>query len=134
MLLDNQKRPPPPKSLSAEAAEVWRETVASLRADYFVQSDFPLLENYASAVAAARRARAVVEQQGPVVDGKLSPAMSALDAETRRISLFAVKLRLTPQARWDRYSASVKIRPPSRPQWEIDADPAKDQLGRYGLS
>ena len=135
MILESQRRAPPPASLDPDAAALWVEILDSLRADYVLISERPILEAYCQAVVAARRAREMVSCEGPVIDGRLNPWMLALDQETKRSATLALRLRLAPQSRFDRTTAAGRVRPAARSRWDTDGDhPSPTALSRYGLS
>ena len=96
----------------------WIAIVNSLRADYFVESDLPLLKAYVGALAAADHSRAQLEAKGAVVDGKASAWNAVLERELRNVSTLATRLRLAPQSRLDRKVAGVHARPDAPPSWE----------------
>lgn len=88
-----------------EVQEVFDSIVASVSVDHFAPVDTVLLEQYAQAVVLGRRAYAELAASGPVVDGKTSPWLVALEKAHRSAVALAARLRLCPQSRFDRLKA-----------------------------
>ena len=98
---------PPPTLLRSRAdtpstvREIFAALVRSVPPNHFRPGDADLVEQYAQAIALARRAYAELEGSGPVIDGKSSPWVTVLEKAHRSAVALAGKLRLCPQARTD---------------------------------
>jgi P27 family predicted phage terminase small subunit len=95
----------PPRELSAEALVIWRDLVGAVSADHFTRSDAPLLASYCEASALADRAARELAASGPVIDGKASPWLTVQEKQVRAQVALSQRLRLSPQARFDRLKA-----------------------------
>jgi phage terminase small subunit len=88
----------PPESMSEAARKVFLDLVVGSRADQFQVTDLPLLCRYAEAAALADRAEGEIARR-PLVKGKPNPWAAHLAAATKTVSMMAMRLRLSPQAR-----------------------------------
>jgi hypothetical protein len=96
----------PSADAPAEVVTVFREILAATPRDHFQISDAPLIEGYAQAIVAARKAAIELDLHGPVTSaGKLSPWVSVSEKAHRALALLAARLRLSPQHRADSRSA-----------------------------
>ena len=110
----------PPKYLSREEADLFREIVASVKPGHFVPSDKPLLTAYIQAAWASQ------ENARKMVTGDLQ-SMKAFESATRVMATLATRLRLAPQSRIQARAAGRGMRGPGRPslaslQMEEDED------------
>jgi hypothetical protein len=99
-------RPAPPRPLSREAKAVWRATTARFRPDHFVGAE-PVLEAYAEGVVMLRNLVERIKETNasePVDYKRLAALMQLQKAQALLIGNLGGKLRLTPRARFDRYS------------------------------
>ncbi|BAQ16925.1 hypothetical protein [Methyloceanibacter caenitepidi] len=60
--IERIERPPPPDVLTDEQAEIWRQVVNRLPADWFKAETLPLLEAYCRHAVQSRRVAALIEQ------------------------------------------------------------------------
>lgn len=88
----------PPDSMSEAARKVFLDLVVGSKADAFQVTDLPLLVRYAEAAALADRAEGEIAKK-PLVKGRPNPWASHLAAATKTVSMMAMRLRLSPQAR-----------------------------------
>jgi phage terminase small subunit len=88
----------PPESMSEGGRAVFLDLVMSSRPDQFQPTDLPLLVRYCEASAMADRAEGEIAKR-PLVKGKPNPWASHLAAATKTVSMMAMRLRLSPQAR-----------------------------------
>ena len=110
-------RPAPPKSLDPEIKKVWRQTTARFQPEFFTGSEL-LLELYADAVVMARHLAAEAKVAKEANDYRRLDVLIRLQrAEAAIVARFAGALRLSPRARFDRYS----VRPVSNlpKPWEL---------------
>lgn len=127
-LVVDRGKAPPPDTLKPEARAYWVTIVNSLRANYFEESDLPLLAQYCRALAGADQARSQLEIGGPTAGRAASPWHTVLGREISAIGLLSARLRLCPQSRLDRLKSGNAARPEKAPTW------AKDEgAARYGL-
>jgi P27 family predicted phage terminase small subunit len=89
----------PPTHLSDEAARLFRLLVTACDPDHFVASDAPLLCSYCEATALARQAAEALEEEGPVVGGRVNPWLAVREKATREQVALSMRLRLAPQSR-----------------------------------
>jgi phage terminase small subunit len=92
----------PRTGLPPEVKVLWLELVASMPSDHFRESDGPLVEQYAQAIALARKAYANLDEEGPVVAGRANPWLIVLEKAHRSSVALSMRLRLSPQSRMDR--------------------------------
>jgi len=101
-----------PYDISDEAADVWRQVVESLPADWFTPASAPVLAQYCRTVIAARRVAQLVHQaergEGEYdVDYHLK-LLQAQDRISSTIKALAASLRLTPQSRYTPQRAATQ--------------------------
>ena len=101
----------PPSRLSGEESQVWRETVASVKAGWFRGSE-TVLETFCRAVIVERRLAAVLSQLDPA-DERYSGVARTHRAEAMLVGNLAGKLRLTVRATRDREATKASASPPS---------------------
>lgn len=111
-----------PAYLDGPARGVFLDIVSTVAGDHFAPCDLPLLEQYAIAAAQAREAAEVLGREGAVVDGKASPWIVVQEKAQRAMVALAMRLRISPQARFDRLKAGRAARTggPRRKPWEPD--------------
>jgi hypothetical protein len=85
----------------ANVREIFLLLVRSVAVDHFRVGDSDLVEQYAQAIALARRAYDELEKSGPVIKGKASPWLIVLEKAHRSAVALSARLRLAPQARAD---------------------------------
>jgi phage terminase small subunit len=114
----------PPSHLSPAARAVWDHIVGNLDPTHFVESDAPLLEQYASSAALAAEAFGHLEAEGAVVGGKPNAWLTVHEKAVRASVALSARLRLSPQHRHDRLVAGSNARPQpsSRRPWEVDRE------------
>ena len=102
-------RPEPPGELSEREAEIWREIVLSLPADWFRPSDFPLLAAYCQAAAQNEQATKELKTSSLILTkGAVSyrnPLIAIQQAAALRMGALASKMRLCQSARYDKNKA-----------------------------
>src|SRR6185369_13224053 len=93
------ERPEPPSHLSDDEAELWREVVAVKPVDWFMRDSHPILAAYCQAALMHRDLCRRWHNTDPLaeVDGKL---VKLINDTSNRMSMLAVKLRLTNQSRF----------------------------------
>jgi phage terminase small subunit len=84
--------------------------VQSCDADHFAESDMPLLVAYVQAVAQHERAVATLRRDGDVIVNArgslaISPWITVQEKSSREMIGLALRLRLAPQARYERAKA-----------------------------
>jgi hypothetical protein len=87
--------------VSSEVAAIIDELVRQVAPEHFRQSDGPLLEQYAQAIALGRQAYAALEAEGPVVGARANPWLVVLEKAQRAVVALSARLRLSPQHRND---------------------------------
>jgi len=99
---------------------LFEDIVATVAADHFAPCDAPLLEQYAIAATQAREAADALRRQGAVVDGKASPWIVVQEKSQRAMVALAMRLRISPQSRFDRLKAgtTARTRGQRRKPWE----------------
>lgn len=101
----------PSDHLTAEQAEIWRQTVHARSPDYFSQDAVPLLEEFCRVVIACRVLAAKVDRL--MAKGKMKELRQLLemrDRESKRLTSIATKLRITNQSRYTPLSAATAAR------------------------
>jgi phage terminase small subunit len=95
----------PPASLSQIERAVFVDLISSVDGKHFRQSDVPLICRYVEAVVLAEEAAAHL-RKGAVVNGKASPWITVQEKAVRAMVALSMRLRLSPQARLTRQTAS----------------------------
>jgi phage terminase small subunit len=88
-----------PEGLSADESAVFVTLMSAAPPGHFQASDEPLVAEYATAVAQARRAREHLHIEGDVVGGKPNAWLVVQEKAQRAIVSLSMRLRLSPQAR-----------------------------------
>jgi hypothetical protein len=91
------RRPEPPEELSPEEAEVWRQTVDGMRADWFGVETHPLLLCYCTQAATAEFL-AIALRTTDVGDKSYGRLLALHRGATKIMLSLATKLRITPQS------------------------------------
>jgi terminase small subunit-like protein len=113
-----EKRIAPRRGAPAEVAAVFKELVTSVPANHFRPADRDLLEQFAQAVVLARQAYVELEEAGPVINGRASPWLTALEKAHRSTAALSVRLRLGPQTRLDpKTVARARVPATDRPNY-----------------
>jgi hypothetical protein len=95
------QRPDAPYDLTDEQADVWRQVVEALPADWFGPETWHLLADYCRHTVSSRHMSQLVEsqQKGESIDvATLDRALKMRERETRAASSLATRLRITKQA------------------------------------
>jgi phage terminase small subunit len=92
----------PRSGLSPEVKLIFCDLVGRMPAEHFRETDAPLIEQYAQAIALARQAYAALAAEGSVVGGRANPAHVVLEKAHRSSVALSMRLRLSPQSRMDR--------------------------------
>jgi hypothetical protein len=85
---------------------VFGELVASVDASHFRESDRPILEELAQAVALQREAVGMLSAEGLIVAGAVNPLAKVVATQGRLIASLATRCRLTPQSRMSKDKAA----------------------------
>ena len=95
------KQPAAPRYLGADAATLWRQTVAYLSGQGRLEAtDGGVIETYCMAVARQRAFQAVIDREGVVMaDGKPHPLLRTIEATAATVRNLAHVLGLSPLAR-----------------------------------
>lgn len=100
------KRPEPPNHLTPEQAQIWRETVDSLPADWFRKETLDVLAQYCRHVAEARDIADMLRDMKANADNfdvrEYTALVRCQAGETEKINSTATKLRITLQATYDK--------------------------------
>ena len=118
------KPPSPREKASTTVKAILREIVDSAPPKQFAQSDAPLIEALAQAIANSHVAQAQIEKYGLVHGLKPSPWTLTLEKSHKVIIALSLRLRLSPQSRMDRKSTKLQGPPandPARP-WLTEDD------------
>ena len=101
-------RPPPPADLPNEAAALWVSICASLEPDYFTTGDLVLLGALVRADYEKRRCDALVQREGPIVDGRAHAAAKLSNQYAASLAALSGKLRLCQSSRTRPESAGLR--------------------------
>jgi hypothetical protein len=111
-------RPSAPRRLTAEERRVWRDVVHRFRPDHFVGCE-PVLECYCEAVGLGRWLTEQIKASDPGDHKRLAVLVRLQKTQAMLIGNLAGKLRISPQSRWDRYSARLRPSPTLPKPWEL---------------
>jgi phage terminase small subunit len=103
-------RPQPPAGLDQRAAAHWRAIVSAVDPGHFVPSDTPLLCEYVQAIVMAEDAHEALTREGAIVNGRPNAWHGVLAQQVKSMVAIAARLRLAPQARFDRTRAGTLAR------------------------
>jgi hypothetical protein len=111
LYLHGTKPPPPPKSLDAASAKLWKEIAASKPNDWWQPGNLQLLRRYVKTATTAERWEKELDQLKPG-----SPQASAVVKEmvslNHSMGSLAVKLRLSTQNMIERHSGLITEKGP----------------------
>jgi phage terminase small subunit len=85
--------------LSDAERQVFVDVVATNPAKHFQLSDLPLLAAFCQATVMTEQAAREIRQNGSVIAGRISPYVAVFEKATKTMSMLALRLRLSPQAR-----------------------------------
>jgi hypothetical protein len=92
----------PSRDAPAAVKAIFAEIVSMVPADHFKPSDWPLLEEYATAISWARRAAEALDREGPFdASGRPSGWLLVQEKSVRAVVALAARLRLSPQHRME---------------------------------
>lgn len=102
------KRLPVPEDLTEAQALLWGRIVDSKPADWLTQDTMPLLKEYvrSSTMCDALESQVQVAMAAGEF-GDVKALLKMRDAESRRLTTIATKLRLTPQSRYTPQAAAT---------------------------
>jgi len=124
--LSSRNRPPPPDGLPADAAALWVKLCANVAADYFAGADLVLLEALVTADHEKRRCDALVQLEGPIVDGKAHAAAKLSNQYAATVAALSSKLRLCKSSRVRAESAELRKSLNGAPRpWETNDEIAE---------
>lgn len=99
------RRPMAPRILSEAEADIWRETVGALPADYWDAKTYPLLVNYCREVARADRIAQALRKFEENIGADEMPDLETwrsygilMESAIRSITALSSKMRLSHQA------------------------------------
>lgn len=105
------ERPDPPQHLTQEEAALWREVVAPKPADWFMRDTQPILEAYCHASVMHRALCKRWRDTSDLAEVKdIATLVKLINETSNRMSMLAVKLRLTNQSRFTPGAASTASR------------------------
>jgi phage terminase small subunit len=109
--VDGRRDPLKPRpDIPPKVREIFLSLVKSVPTEHFRDGDSDLVEQYSQSIELARTAYAALDQDGPVVAGKPSPWLAALEKAHKSSAALAARLRLCPQSRTDPKSAGAEKR------------------------
>jgi P27 family predicted phage terminase small subunit len=122
--VDAAQRRPPPETLTEEEAGMWNSIMASLPADWFRPSDWPILAAYCQTAVQYEQATKELRGQALTLEadnGRMyrNPLLAVQHTAALRLAALAVKLRLCPSSRvrQDATGARSKQQQPSAKPW-----------------
>lgn len=122
---DADRRDPPP-SLTEDEAAIWKSIMASLPADWFRPSDWPILAAYSQTAVQYEKATTEMADEPLTLkdmNGRVykHPLLAIQHTAALRLASLAVKLRLCPSSRMrqDATGAKGKRQPANKP-WQYD--------------
>jgi hypothetical protein len=98
--LKQYQRPEPPSGLQPAVAEIWRQTVSSMRPDWFHRATWPLLTAYCRSVVAGQLLAGELRRR-TVDDPSYARFLKLCNEQDRQTAALARSLRLTPKSRRD---------------------------------
>ncbi|MDZ4778262.1 MAG: phage terminase small subunit P27 family [Alphaproteobacteria bacterium] len=124
VVVNAPQRQAPPLSLSEAEAGIWESIMASLPADWFRPSDWPILAAYCQTAVQYEEATTQMREQPLTLMGERRriykhPLLAIQHTTTLRLALLASKLRLCPSSRVriDATGAASKVQPAKKP-WD----------------
>jgi hypothetical protein len=115
------KRPDPARELTSEQANVWRDVVEDLPADWFRLSNLTILAHYTRHVVASRRVAQLIEAEEAFDSFSVETygqLLALQEREGRAMASLATKMRLTQQAMFD--EKKRKPQTSGKEPWEPD--------------
>lgn len=103
-------RPDPPLELTPEQADVWREVVDALPADWFPRETWGLLAQYCRHVIEARRIAQLIDQECAKERLSISNYNELLKMQERqsaRIKVLSASMRLSQQSSYNHKTAAT---------------------------
>jgi phage terminase small subunit len=91
-----------PMHLPDGVKAIFEAVVGSVSATHIRPCDEPLVEALAVAVDTHRKARAAVDREGLVVDGRVNAHVAIIDRTSKLIASLSTKLKISPTGRLDR--------------------------------
>jgi hypothetical protein len=126
-----QKPTDPPKHLSVEQKQVWRDIVGAMRPGHFPVAVHPLLEVYCGCVARTRAIAQQLREVNPSTDLKRFKELTTMQVrESMLLCSLSTRLRLLKpsSSHLNRHDEGPKIKPwdlSSKAQpWDDDDEPA----------
>ena len=105
------QRMEPPQDFTQAQADIWRGIVAGKPVDWFAADNAPLLAEYVRAVDMGNRLALEIEATlAGTADHSLKDLLRMRDAEAKRATSIATKLRLTQQSRYTPQAAATADR------------------------
>ena len=106
--------PAEPDGLSDRERQIFTDLVRACDAEHFAESDVPLLVAYCQAVAQHERAVEALRREGDVIKtatGRLciSPWITVQEKSSREMVALSMRLRLSPQARYERAKSPGRL-------------------------
>jgi hypothetical protein len=100
-VLETVRRPEPPYDLTDEQADIWRQVVNSLPADWFPPETHMLLTQYCRHVIASHRVAQLIdaeEKANPFLPLAWADLLKIQDRESKAIGQLATRMRITQQS------------------------------------
>jgi hypothetical protein len=100
-VLETIQRPEPPYDLTDEQADVWRQIVSGLPADWFPRETHTLLVQYCRHAVAAKRIAQLIaleEQADPFIPVNYCDLLKMQDRESKAMGQLATRMRITQQS------------------------------------
>ncbi len=117
----------PPTTLSDRERELFIELVDANTPEHFRIGDRPLLCRYVEAAVLAEQAAHELRKNGPVINGKASPWLIVQEKAVRAQIPLSMRLRLSPQSRFDgRSAARAQVYTGPKP-WELCREETEEQ-------
>jgi hypothetical protein len=113
-------RPEPPKELSDEQADEWRQIVNRLPADWFPRETWGILSQYCRHVIAARRVAQLIQdfESSDQIDVEAYDRLLKMqEREGRALSSLATRMRISQQSSYEPNKAKGKVTGPK--PWTI---------------
>lgn len=96
----------PPVYLSEDEAEIWRDVVSSMPADWFDAAVAPMISAYCGHAVKARELQVECNQDvDPEEIGLRDKLLSMREREVRAMTSLATRLRISPSSRWSEQKA-----------------------------
>jgi phage gp36-like protein len=118
--VERVQRPDAPYSLTDEQADIWRQIVARMPADWFPAETHPMLESLCCHIARKRKVEQLLttaEGTDPFDTKNYNDLALMAERESRVVSSLMTKMRMTQQTTYDK--SKKKPLQTSRP-WDAD--------------